>query len=305
MQDTLKITKKRNGYNPDKIKRIIFIASVFTIPIVNFLILNIGQLVNLFVFVFQEYVENEFIRFPSLYNFIANFNDIFESVTILHGLLISLEFFAVGRVMSVVSILISYYVYKKFPGSSIYRSLFVMPGMITGFVWVGIFRAFVADIAPILFNLDYDWLSTESTILPTLILYGCWLGLAGNLILYVGTMSGISQETIEAGEMDGTNMITEVWHIILPGIWPILQVNFIGYANAIFMSGPPLFEFYRYEAPESLWSISYFLTRKVLGTATYEAYGYSAANSFIVCFLVAPLTFTIKHLTDKFGPSDD
>ncbi len=302
MTEKSKKSKKNSDIN---LRSKIFIASVITIPIINFLIFNIGNIANMVILSFEGYSVEKGVY----WNNFANFGEVFADIAtplMLTSLKNSLLFYVIGLVMLLVSLIISFYIYKKMPFSSFFKVLFVMPGMVTGMVWVRLFKYFIQTAIPELFGLEYGWLTTLDTIMPTLIGYGVWLGFAGNMIIFVGTMSGISEELVEAGRVDGNTMMGEFWHIVLPQVYPIVQVTLISGVIGLFMSGPPLFDFYNVYAHESLYSINYYLQVKVLspGASTAE-YAYSSAFSLILTIIVAPITFFVKWFTTKYGPSED
>ena len=298
-------TMKTNKKSKIGAKQKWFIASIITIPIINFLLFNIGNIANMVILSFEGYTVESGI----FWNNFQNFKDVFADIAtplMLTSLKNSVLFYVIGLIMLLVSLIISFYIYKKMPFSGFFKVLFVMPGMITGMVWVRLFKYFVQHAGPELFGLDYGWLSTLETVMPTLIGYGVWLGFAGNMIIFVGSMSGISEELAEAGRVDGNTMLGEFWHIVLPQVYPIVQVTLISGVIGLFMSGPPLYDFYNVYAHESLYSINYFLQVKVLspGASTAE-YAYSSAFSLVLTLIVAPITFLVKWFTTKYGPSED
>lgn len=298
-------TMKTNKNNATVRRRNLFIASVITIPIINFFLFNIGNIVNMVILAFEGYTVERGVY----WNNFANFGDVFKDIAtplMLTSLKNSVLFYVVGLVMLLVSLVISFYIYKKMPFSGFFKVLFVMPSMVTGMVWVRLFKYFIQHAVPEIFGLEYGWLTTLDTIMPTLIGYGVWLGFAGNMIIFVGSMSGISEELVEAGRVDGNTLLGEFWHIVLPQVYPIVQVTLISGVIGLFMSGPPLYDFYNVYAHESLYSINYFLQVKVLspGASTAE-YAYSSAFSLVLTVIVAPLTFLVRWLTTKYGPSED
>lgn len=296
-------TKKKAGATMRR--RNLFIASVITIPVINFLLFNIGNIVNMVVLAFEGYTPETGVYWNNFQNFADVFKDCTEPI-MLTSLKNSLLFYAIGLIMLLVSLVISFYIYKKMPFAGFFRVLFVMPGMVTGMVWVRLFKYFIQSAVPEIFGLEYGWLTTTETIMPTLIGYGVWMGLAGNMIIFVGCMTGIDEELVEAGKVDGNSLLGEFWHIVLPQVYPIVQVTLVSGVIGIFMSGPPLFDFYNVYAHESLYTINYFLQVKVLspGASTGE-YAYSSAASVLLTVIVAPITFLVKWLTTKYGPSED
>ena len=288
-----------------RLQKNLFIAAIFAVPVFNFLLLNIGSLFNMVTLAFQGYnIEKGYY-----WNNFANFKDIMTDLMnplLWTGFKNSVLFYVIGLVMLLVSLVISYYIFKGHPGSNFFKILFIMPGIVTGMVWVTLFKYFVQRAVPVLFGLDYGWLTTLETTMPTLIGFGVWLGFAGNLIIFVGTMSGISDELVEAGQLDGTNAFTEFYHIVIPHTFPIVQVNLVAGVIGLFLSGPPLYDFFGLTAHESLYSIDYFLKVKVLqGGSGPAQYAYTAAFSILLTLIVAPGTFFMRWATTKFGPSED
>lgn len=298
---------KKQTLRTRKKKEYLFIACIFFIPILNFFIFNIGGLFNTITLGFQGYSQSRGYYWNNFANFKFIVKDIMANPVILIGLKNSLLFYVVHLIMLFVGLIVAYYIYKKFPGSKFFKVLFVMPGMVTGMVWVRLFKYFVQQAVPLLFGLDYGLLTDIDTIIPTLIGYGVWVGFAGGLIIFVGTMSGISEELIEAGRLDGNNMLKEFWYIVFPHVYPIVQVNLVVGVIGLFMDGPPLYDFYGTEAPhESVYSFNYYLKIMVLKSNAGDAeYALNSAYSLIITLIVAPLTYLARYLTTKFGPSED
>lgn len=107
-----------------------------------------------------------------------------------------------------------YYIWKKMPANRFFQTMLMMPGMISGMVWTVIYKYFMDRAIPELLNLPFGPMSAPATQFITAVIYCYWLAVAGNMLIYTGTMSGISNELLDAGKVDGLRSIGEFWHIV-------------------------------------------------------------------------------------------
>ena len=97
----------------------------------------------------------------------------------------------------------------------------------------------------------------------------------------------------------------ELWHIILPGIYPTL-VTFIVTGLCNILAGSPSLEtWYMFGAPDSVYSFGYYYTVKVMTTSSQQGYPVLAAGGIVMSLILVPLVLTAKHCLEKFGPSED
>lgn len=284
-----------------------FYFSIMTLPIINFIGFTCGGLLNTVGLGFFGYdVKTD----TTYWNSFANFIDVFRALTeggIARTFLVSLIYYAIGLINMAMGYIMAFYIYKKLPWGEFFRILLFMPSIITGMVWVSLFKYLVREPAfAQLFGLEYGLLSMPNTAFYTLMFYTLWMGMCGGVFSSVGFMGGVSPELVDSCYIDGCNRYGEFIHVIIPALWPFLSVNLITGVVGLFMSGPPLFAFFDTSADRSLWSFDYYLFSMVMKDPSNKPNQmYSAAASLLVTAVVAPITFGVKWLCNKYGPNED
>lgn len=79
-------------------------------------------------------------------------------------------------------------------------------------------------------------LRNESAFLPIYLFITVWQSIGWGSIIYLATITGISQELYEAAEMDGANRLQQILHITLPGIMPTAMILLILRVGTLFSS---------------------------------------------------------------------
>lgn len=72
---------------------------------------------------------------------------------------------------------------------------------------------------------------------PLVILIDIWKNVGWSAILYFATMSGIDQSLYEAAHIDGANRFKQIVHVTLPGLAPIISLQFLLKISNIFNVG--------------------------------------------------------------------
>lgn len=74
---------------------------------------------------------------------------------------------------------------------------------------------------PVVPLLDLKWA------LPTVVLISVWKGIGLNFLTYLGALQGVSQDLIEAAEIDGANKWNQIKNVIIPSVSPTTFFLFI------------------------------------------------------------------------------
>ena len=67
----------------------------------------------------------------------------------------------------------------------------------------------------------------SSTAMPLVFTFGVWAGLGYDIVLINGAMERVPKEIIEAAKLDGANIGTEMFRIVLPLTMPTISTLFI------------------------------------------------------------------------------
>ena len=129
------------------------------------------------------------------------------------------------------------------------------------------------------------------------------------MLIYTGTMAGISDSVIEAAEIDGTNAVQEFFYIVVPSIFPTFSLFIITGMLTIFNGQAGLFSFYGLSGLTTraeFTTFGYYMYVKVQQSVNdYTQYPYLASLGLALSFIAIPLIFTARWLLNKFGPTAD
>lgn len=302
-----KIRSNRKKVSWRNKKAMIFYICIVAIPFINFILFQVFQYVNTFILAFQVYDPGT-ASFHFTSDFFFNFRSFFEEFFGQSGFAIGIRnsiLFSIGQFMMIpISLLVSYYIWKKMPANRFFQTMLMMPGMISGMVWTVIYKYFMDRAIPELFNLPFGPMSAPATQFIAAVIYCYWLAVAGNMLIYTGTMSGISNELLDAGKVDGLRSIGEFWHIVLPSIYPVLLVFIITAIPGIFSGTANVYEFYGQSADPSAYTIGYIMFVKAVGIAGESQWPSNAVGSLFFTAIAAPLTFLARWALVKFGPKE-
>ena len=203
-------------------------------------------------------------------------------------------------------LLFSYYLFRKIPGHKAIRFIVMLPSIISGFVVCLVFKKFVEGALPSmmknLFGLKTfpNLISEVKYTFKTVLFYNVWMSFTTALVMYSNAMNQVSDEILESGKIDGVEGgLQEMFYLVLPMIFLIT-----GFSAFLSMSGP-LVAFFKFNAPQSSYTLGYFFYIQVAGSSSQIMYPYLAAGGLIMTIIMAPLTFLLKYVLEKYGPSTE
>ncbi|MBQ8685475.1 MAG: sugar ABC transporter permease [Clostridia bacterium] len=210
-------------------------------------------------------------------------------------------FFAGNAVTIPTTYLVSYYLYKKMPGTSGFIWILYLPSVLSSVVMVTIFKNIVDAnglISAISIALGRgaitDLLISEDTAKWMVWCYNTWMGFPGAYVLVTAAMRRIPEEIIESAKLDGVTPRTEFFKIIFPLIWPTVQVLLLQKITALLSADGPILLLTGGKA--DTYTIGYWYYDQVILSHSYE---YPSAVGLIMTLFVAPLALLVKKLTDK------
>ena len=291
-------------------KKNAFVICMLIWPLLQFAVFYVYMNFNNIMLAFKGMRENGSTYWAGLSNFKEALTGVDSEI-----LLISLKnniimFFIMWFIGMPLNILFGYYLYKKKPGYSVIRVIYMLPGMISGIVVSMLFMKFVEEALPV------AYLSLTGKILPNLlrnnntafamqIVYSLWLGFSTSIIIYSNAMNSIDPEIFEAGRIDGTNNLTEIVLILIPMMMPTLSTYIItGFAGILTGSGS-LFVFYGLnDVPKNTYFLGYYLF-KIAMTGDLTAYPRAAAVSVLMTIVTVPVTLLVRWILDRIDPMRD
>ena len=307
MKDVAKKDRTLSG----KQKDLIFYILMMAFPVVQFSLFYIGVNGGSFLLAFQKIDITANTVTWTWDNITSVFKMMTQDASLLATAKMSLLSYALLLCIGTpLGMLFSYYIYKKMPLSGAFRVILFLPSIISAIVMVTIFQFFVERAVPEMVNVLFGkqilgLMENTSSRYATIIFYNIWVGFGTSVLMYANSMSGISQEMVEAAHLDGATGIREFWHITLPMVYPTLTTFLITGVAGIFTNQLNLYSFYGGDAPEKVQTYGYYLYTRTQGAASRAEYPELAAMGLFLTIVAVPLTLLIKRLLEKFGPMED
>ncbi len=294
-----KVKKKRN------VGRTMFILSCVAIPVIQWLIFYVYANVSSFTMAFTNVAGvwslDNFTRFfEELSMETSNIRTAFKNTFITFALLlVSYPF----------KVLVSYFLYKKIPGAAIYRILFFIPSILFSICTTMMFtrivgvNGFIAQWIGEALELGYvpELLADERFANLVVLIHMLWLGFPGDLIIWGGTFSRIPEDVLEAGRVDGTTWWTEFTKIIVPMVWPTVQLQMVLMFCGIFGSTGAVFLLTEGRFGTMTLNAWMYITLLQGSGSNYTSnvYNYLSAVGLLTTVIAIAISLSIRKLTDK------
>lgn len=208
-------------------------------------------------------------------------------------------------------LLFSYYISKKQFASCFFRVFLFLPSIICSVIMVLIYGNFVdvalPEIVRVLTGKTVGGLmSTKSTRFFAVMFYNLLVGFGVNVLMYSNAMSAISEEVVEAAHLDGATGLKEFWFITLPSIYPTLVTFLITALAGMFLNQYNLYSFFGSGEHFGLQTYGlYFYVQTLAADGSRAEYSQISAIGLWLTFIALPLTYGVKFLLEKLGPSED
>jgi len=196
---------------------ILFIIVLVTFPIIYTIRISMSS---------WQMGSNEAIDFIGLSNYAefltdSRFWDAFGRTILYTVIAVSIE--------AILGILIALMVGRIKKGTNIVRTIFLLP-MVATPVTIGILWKLMYDPTIGLFNMILTavglpkgtWLSSSSTVFPSLILMDVWEWTPMVMLMILAGMSGLGEDIFESARVDGANERQMVFKITLPMLAPTI-----------------------------------------------------------------------------------
>lgn len=209
---------------------------------------------------------------------------------------------------TIVGVFTAFFIYKKISGYKLFRVLFRLPGMLSpvvlAFIISRMFSAqgFIATAVQNMFGLEQapDLLYDERFARAALIIKGIPFAIAGNMLIWVGTMSRIPDGVIESAKLDGANWFVEMFRIVLPMILPVVGITLCGTISGLFSANGG--EFLYTKGQYGTMTLNTWLFLQLNGTSTSSnTHNQAAAVGWITTLVITPLILWVRGIMNKIG----
>jgi multiple sugar transport system permease protein len=193
----------------------------------------------------------------------------------------------------------------------LYSVLAYLPVVVPPVVSVLLWKFFYDGSADGVFNTilgwvglgPYQWLSSSTLVMPSLVLEATWAAAGGTVIIYLAALIGVPGELYDAAEVDGAGIWKKVWHVTMPQLRGVLFITFIlqiiGTAQVflepyLFTGGGP---------DNATLTILLMIYNYAFGRSLGGDYGSATALSVMLAVFLAILSLVYFRLTAAWSKS--
>jgi ABC-type sugar transport system permease subunit len=238
-----------------------------------------------------------------------NYQAIFSSADVFRPLFNSIYYFIGAIFQMIVALFLAMLLSFNIKFKNFYKGVIFFPYLMNGIAVGLIFTFFFKEdgvLNSILLamgdNQATDWLRVY--VLNNVLLAGVsvWKYMGFNLVMFVGSIQSISNETIEAAKIDGANQFKLFRYIIFPAIKNVVLLNLIlSIKGAVSVFELPFI------MTGGEWNTSTFMIKTIqLGISSrFLQIGLASAMSFVL-FMIIILTTLLQHqiFKDRTDKSD-
>ncbi|MEJ2459195.1 MAG: sugar ABC transporter permease [Novosphingobium sp.] len=198
--------------------------------ILGFLIFTLGPMVVSFVMSLTDWSIGAPIHFVGVDNYLRMTTDdrFWKSLTVT-------SYYTVGAVpaLLIVGFFVAMLVNTGRQGKSFWRTIYYLPTLVpavaSAVLWLWIFNpdsGLLNSMLDMLGLPQSNWIYSESTAVPSLILMNTW-GFGNAMVIFLAGLQGVPAQLYEAVEMDGGGGWTKFRHVTLPFMTPTIFYNLV------------------------------------------------------------------------------
>ncbi len=160
------------------------------------------------------------VQFAGLQNYIEIFNEPLFGKILLNTVVFAVSTSILGVIIPLILAVI---LNSKIRGSEFYKTAyflpFITPMIVIGIVWQWIFDPNIGLLNKLL-HLHINWLYDTHWALPALIIVSVWKLIGYNMIIFLSSLSGISNSMFEAAKIDGAGHVKTFLYVTVPMLSP-------------------------------------------------------------------------------------
>ncbi len=240
------------------------------------------------------------VKFAGLNNFARLFSDPIFGKSLVNILMYALMAVPMNVVFSLgLALLLN----MRRKGTKVFRTLFYIPS-VTSAVAASLIWLWMLNVNNGLFNEvlkaiglpAYSWLSHSSTALFSVTIVTVWMGLGGNMIIFLAALQGLPAEIYEAADIDGASSMRKFFSLTIPFLSPtmffILTMTLIGafqlYDQVFVLTGGG--------PANSTMTPVYLIWQNAFGSGAVRQAGYAAAQSLALFVVIMTVSFLVRGL---------
>ena len=269
-----------------KTQRKFIIALFLLIPLTLLFVFTYLPAINMISYSFTDWKGYGAKNFVGMQNYINIFSDP-EIFSVLKN---SLYYFVGGLIQLGLSFVFAVIINYKIKGKGFFKSLFFFPYLINGVAISLMFLFFfqpsgTLDTVLSMLGLDgmiRQWLGDAHYVNFSLAFTSIWRFFGYNFIIFLGALQSISDEVLEAADLDGAGDWQKIRYIYIPSVKRIIQLNLVlNISGAISVFEIP------YIMTGGANGSSTFVIETMKTAFTYNKVGKASAMAVIVMLIVA------------------
>ena len=195
-------------------------SPVFVLP--TLLAFTIG-----FIIPFIQGLYLSFCQFTTVKNAkftgFGNYKKIFSDLTFLSSFKFTVLFAVASIVLiNVIAFALALLLTRKLKGTNIFRTIFFMPnligGIVLGYIWQILINCVLSIVGQPLLALN------SSAGYWGLIILMCWQQIGYMMIIYIAGLQNVSDDLLEAAQIDGATPWQTLWKVKLPMVMPSITI---------------------------------------------------------------------------------
>jgi raffinose/stachyose/melibiose transport system permease protein len=277
-------------------------TALFIVPSL-FIFLNVVLIPFIMGIIYSFTNWNGFAFTGSSFVGLKNYVSAFKDVKFVSSFWLTAKYTLVMIILvNVVGLALALLVTSKIKSKNALRGIYFLPnligGLILGFIWQFVFSKFFEQLGQVTHNskIFFNWLQNPTTAFWALVIVGTWQMAGYVMVIYIASIESISDEVMEAADIDGANSWIKFRKIILPLITPAFTISlFVTLSNS----------FKQYDTNLSLTNGAPFgstelITMNILHTAFgYNKYALAQAKAIIFFLIIMVVTIIQVYTTKK------
>lgn len=302
---------KKVGLGQNNRQSKIFYTLLVLLPSIQFLLFYVFVNFNSILLSFKIFEGGNITKVGYGWdNFTGWFTNANKSAELKAAIGVSLKSYLISLMLSLpMGLFFSYYMFKRMPGSKLFRVLLFMPSIISAAVLSTIFKMITDRVIGGATGFLYDLLGGKiinfwegDLKYGSTMFFAIFVGFGTSVLMYTNKMDSIDPEIIESAHLDGANGVKEFWYIILPQAFSIVQVFLMTGFAGIFTSQLNAMMLFGYDVGREVQTVGYLLWRNVnRAGGDITQMGPFAALGLMITIVIVPLTFLLRWGMQKIG----
>ena len=195
-------------------------SPLFVLP--TLLAFTIGFIIPFFEGLYLSFCQFTTVKNAKFTGF-GNYKKIFSDLTFLSSFKFTVLFAMASIVLiNVIAFALALLLTRKLKGTNIFRTIFFMPnligGIVLGYIWQILINCVLYIVGQPLLALN------SSAGYWGLIILMCWQQIGYMMIIYIAGLQNVSDDLLEAAQIDGATPWQTLWKVKLPMVMPSITI---------------------------------------------------------------------------------